>query len=43
MVEGESTGRAAVRGSDDVPPGFESLVEEYYRNLARSGTGGGGG
>ncbi|NNK64795.1 MAG: hypothetical protein HKO98_16460 [Gemmatimonadetes bacterium] len=43
MVEGESTGRASVRGSDDVPPGFESLVEEYYRNLARSGTGGGGG
>ncbi|MEK9501344.1 hypothetical protein [Gaopeijia maritima] len=42
MVEGESTGRAAIRGSDAVPPGFEDLVEEYYRNLARSGTGGGG-
>lgn len=42
QVEGESRARAAIRGSDAVPPGFESLVEEYYRNLARSGTGGGG-
>jgi hypothetical protein len=43
MVEGDTAGRAAIRGSDDVPPGFEQLVEEYYRNLARSGAGGGGG
>ena len=43
IVEGDAAGRAAIRGSDDVPPGFEQLVEEYYRNLARSGAGGGGG
>jgi hypothetical protein len=42
-VRGESTGRAALRGSDDVPPGFQRLVEEYYRSLARGGGDGGGG
>jgi hypothetical protein len=42
LVEGDAAGRAALRGSDDVPPGFERLVEEYYRNLARGGSGGGG-
>jgi hypothetical protein len=24
-----------LKGSDEVPPGFEDLVEEYYRALAR--------
>ncbi len=43
QVEGEDTGRAALRGSDDVPPGFRKLVEEYYRALARGNGNGGGG
>jgi hypothetical protein len=39
-VRGEAAGRASLRGSDDVPPGFQRLVEEYYRSLARGGGGG---
>jgi hypothetical protein len=39
-VEGESTGRAALSGSDEVPAGFRNLVEEYYKSLARGGGGG---
>jgi hypothetical protein len=27
---------AVVAGSDDVPPEFKSLVEEYYRSLSKS-------
>jgi hypothetical protein len=41
-VEGEDRGRAALGGSDEVPAGFRELVEEYFRNLARGGRGGGG-
>jgi len=41
-VEGEGPGRAALSGSDEVPPGFRRMVEEYFRNLARRGGGGGG-
>ena len=39
-LEGESAGRAALSGSDEVPEGFRRLVEEYFRNLARRGGGG---
>ena len=42
-VEGEPEGRAALTGTEDVPEGFRRLVEEYFRNLARSGGGVGGG
>ena len=28
--------RAVVAGSDDVPPEFKTLVEEYYRSLSKS-------
>lgn len=35
-LEGEGQDRVFVSGSDDVPTGFERLVEEYYRALARS-------
>jgi hypothetical protein len=38
-VEGEGVGRAALQGSDDVPPEYRALVEEYYRNLSRGGGG----
>ncbi len=41
-VEGDGPGRAALTGSDEVPPGFRRMVEEYFRNLARRGGGGGG-
>jgi hypothetical protein len=41
-VEGDGSGRAALTGSDEVPPGFRRMVEEYFRNLARRGGGGGG-
>jgi hypothetical protein len=41
-AEGEGVGRAALTGSDEVPPGFRRMVEEYFRNLARRGGGGGG-
>jgi hypothetical protein len=40
-VEGERPGRAALTGSDEVPTGFRKMVEEYFRNLARRGGGGG--
>ena len=39
-VEGESAGRAALTGTDEVPSGFRRMVEEYFRNLARGGGGG---
>jgi chromosome segregation ATPase len=42
-VEGESAGRAALSGTDDVPAGFRKMVEEYFKNLARGGGGGSGG
>ena len=35
-LEGEGQDQVFVSGSDDVPTGFERLVEEYYRALARS-------
>jgi predicted RNase H-like nuclease (RuvC/YqgF family) len=35
-VEGETDRRATLTGSDDVPDGYRSLVEEYYRSLART-------
>ena len=28
--------RLLLSGSDEVPPGFRQLIEEYYRSLARS-------
>ncbi len=40
-VEGDKTGRAALTGTDDVPAGFRKMVEEYFKNLARGGGGGG--
>ena len=39
-IEGETPGRAALTGSDEVPEGFRKLVEEYFKNLARRGGGG---
>ena len=42
-VEGERAGRAALTGSEEVPAGFRELVEEYFRNLARTGRGGSSG
>jgi hypothetical protein len=33
---GADADRAVVAGSDDVPPEFKSLVEEYYRSLSKS-------
>jgi hypothetical protein len=42
-VEGQSAGRAALSGTDDVPSGFRRMVDEYFRNLAGKGRGGGGG
>jgi uncharacterized protein (DUF2461 family) len=35
-IEGELTRGATLTGSDDVPEGYRSLVEEYYRALART-------
>ena len=40
-VEGESAGRAALTGTDEVPTGFRKMVEEYFKNLARGGKSGG--
>lgn len=37
QVEGGQPARLFLSGSDDVPEGFRSLVEEYYRALARDG------
>lgn len=34
-VEGAERDRLVLGGSDEVPPGFRQLVEEYYRSLAR--------
>lgn len=42
-VEGQSAAPAARSGTDEVPEGYRKLVEEYYKALARSGRGGGGG
>lgn len=36
-VEGDAVGRAALQGSDEVPPEYRALVEEYYRTLSRGG------
>jgi len=33
---GADADRAVVAGSDDVPPEFKSLVEEYYRSLSKA-------
>jgi len=41
-VEGESDRRVTLTGSDEVPDGYRRLVEEYYRALARGGSGPGG-
>ena len=41
-VEGEAERRATLSGADEVPDGYRRLVEEYYRSLARRGTGPGG-
>ncbi len=41
-VEGEGERRATLTGSDEVPPGYRELVEEYYRALARGARPGGG-
>jgi len=38
-VEGETGNNPTLTGSDDVPDGYRSLVEEYYRALARGGAG----
>jgi hypothetical protein len=37
-VEGERGRNPTLTGSDDVPDGYRTLVEEYYRALARGGT-----
>jgi hypothetical protein len=42
-VEEEDTARAALTGTEDVPSGFREMVDEYFRNLARTGSGGTGG
>jgi hypothetical protein len=34
---GETEGRMFLAGSDDVPSGYRELVEEYFRELSRSG------
>jgi hypothetical protein len=41
-VEGEPEQGATLTGSDEVPDGYRTLVEEYYRALARGRPGGGG-
>jgi len=41
-VEGETDRRATLTGADEVPDGYRRLVEEYYRALARGGSGPGG-
>ena len=42
-VEGGGERRTTLSGSDEVPEEYRSLVEEYYRELARGGRGGQGG
>ena len=40
-VEGNtSEGLATLSGADEVPDGYRTLVEEYYRSLARGEAGG---
>ena len=34
-VEGDGSDRAVLNGSDEVPDGFRSMVEEYFRALSR--------
>jgi hypothetical protein len=34
-IEGAGRGRPVLGGSDDVPPGFRPLVEEYYKSLSK--------
>jgi len=41
-VEGDSERGATLTGSDEVPDGYRESVEEYYRYLARAGSGRGG-
>jgi hypothetical protein len=41
-VEGEADRRGTLSGSDEVPDGYRTLVEEYYRALARGGRSPGG-
>ena len=42
-VEGEADRSApTLTGTDEVPDGYRTLVEEYYRSLARGGTAGAG-
>jgi hypothetical protein len=38
-VEGETGRNPTLAGSDDVPDGYRTLVEEYYRALARGEVG----
>jgi hypothetical protein len=38
-VEGETGRNPTLTGSDDVPDGYRTLVEEYYRALARGQAG----
>jgi len=35
-----SNGQLLLSGSEDVPPAFRSLIEEYYRTLSKKGGGG---
>jgi hypothetical protein len=37
QVDGPQDERLFLSGSDEVPPGYRELVEEYYRNLSRTG------
>ncbi len=39
-VETTSRQRATLSGSDDVPEGYRKMVEEYYKALAKGGSGG---
>lgn len=34
-VEGEGKEKLFLAGTDEVPPGWKALVDEYYRSLAR--------
>jgi hypothetical protein len=40
--EGGDREKLFLSGSEDLPPGWQTLVEEYYRSLARKPSGGGG-
>jgi hypothetical protein len=37
QAEGADRERLFLSGSDEVPPGYRELVEEYYRALSRTG------